>query len=97
MSRRVAVWGGVWLAGSAVAFLVLDPILASFIAICGLCLWGVAALSSNWEQHSSFEQRELDRARRRAERRARTQGARDRDRARWEAHQQRKADRAAGR
>ena len=78
VSRRVLVWGGVWLAGSAAAFLLLDPILASFIAIVGLCLWGVAALSSNWEQHTSFEQRELDRAR-------------------WEAHQQRKADRAAGR
>ena len=97
VSRRVLVWGGVWLAGSAAAFLLLDPILASFIAIVGLCLWGVAALSSTWEQHPSFEQRELDRSRRRAERRARTQGARDRDRARWEAHQQRKAERAAGR
>ena len=93
VSRRLTVWSLIWLVGSAAAYLLLDPILASFIAIFGLCLWGVALLSSNWEQHPSFEQRELDRARRRAERRARTQGARDRDRARWEAHQQRKAGR----
>ena len=97
VSRRLAVWGGIWLAGSVGAFLVLDPILASFIAIFGLCLWGVAVLAGNWEQHSSFEQRELDRARRRAERRERTKDARARDRARWEAHQQRKADRSSGR
>ena len=97
MSRRLALWGGIWLAGSAAAFLLLDPVLASAIAIFGLCLWGVALLSSNWEQHSSFEQRELDRARRRAAKRERTKEARARDRARWEAHQQRKADRAAGR
>ena len=85
------MWGGIWLAGSVGAFLVLDPILASFVAIFGLCLYGVAVLASNWEQHSSFEQRELDRARRRAERRERTKDARARDRARWEAHQARQA------
>jgi type IV secretory pathway TrbD component len=97
VSRRLAVWGGIWLAGSVAAFLVLDPILAAFVAIFGLCLWGVAVLAGNWEQHSSFEQRELDRARRRAERRERTKDARARDRARWEAHQQRKAGRSSGR
>ena len=97
VSRSLAVWGGIWLAGSVGAFLVLDPILASFIAIVGLCLWGVAVLASNWEQHSSFAQRDRDRARRRAERRERTKDARARDRARWEAHQQRKADRSSGR
>ncbi len=93
MSRRLAVWGGIWLSGSAAAFLLLDPILASFLAILGLCLWVVALLSSTWEQHPSFEQRELNRARRRAENRERTKDARARDRARWEAHQQRKAGR----
>ena len=93
VSKRLTVWGGIWLAGSAAAFLLLDPILASFIAIFGLCLWGVALLSSNWERHSSFEQRELERSRRRAAKRERTKDARARDRARWEAHQQRKAGR----
>ena len=97
MARRLIGWGGVWLVSSIAAFLLLDPILASFLAIVGLCLWGVAVLSSGWEQHPSFEQRELARARRRAERRERTKDARARDRARWEAHQRRKAERGAGR
>lgn len=91
------MWGAIWLVGSAAAFLLLNPILASAIAIFGLCLWGVALLSSNWEQHSSFEQRELERARRRAANRERTKEARARDRARWEAHQQRRAGRSAKR
>ncbi len=93
MSRRLAVWGGIWLVGSVAAFLLLNAILASAIAIFGLCLWAVALLSSNWEQHPTFEQRELERARRRAANRERTKEARARDRARWEAHQQRKAGR----
>jgi hypothetical protein len=97
VARRLIGWGGVWLVGSITAFLLLDPILASFLVIVGLCLWGVAVLSSGWEQHASFEQRELARARRRAERRERTKDARARDRARWEAHQQRKAERGADR
>lgn len=97
MSRRLIGWGGVWLVVSVVAFLVLDPILAAFLAIVGLCLWGVAVLATGWDQHPSFEQRELVRARRRAERRERTKDARARDRARWEAHQQRKAARDARR
>lgn len=88
--------GAGWLVGSAAAFALLDPVLASFVAIVGLCLWGVAALSRDWEQHPSFEQRELRRARRRAAKRERTKDARARDRARWEAHQQRKAGRSAG-
>jgi hypothetical protein len=97
VARRLIGWGGVWLVGSIAAFLLLDPILASFLVIVGLCLWGVAVLSSGWEQHPSFEQRELARARRRAERRERTKDARARDRARWEAHQQRKTERGADR
>ena len=97
VSRRLIGWGGVWLAGSVAAFLLLDPILAAFVAIVGLCLWGVAVLASGWEQHPSFEQRELVRARRRAARREKTKDARARDRARWEAHQQRKAGRSADR
>ncbi len=87
------MWGAIWLVGSVAAFLLLNAILASAIAIFGLCLWAVALLSSNWEQHPTFEQRELERARRRAANRERTKEARARDRARWEAHQQRKAGR----
>ncbi|RBY80576.1 hypothetical protein DQ238_08315 [Geodermatophilus sp. TF02-6] len=80
---------------SVAAFLLLDPILASFIAIVGLCLWVVALMASDWDRHSTFEQRELARARRRAAQREKTKEARARDRARWEAHQQRKGDRSA--
>jgi len=97
VSRRLVVWGLAGLAGAVAAFLLLDPILAAFLAVVGLCLWGVAVLSSDWERHSTFEQRELARARRRAEHRERTKGARERDRARWEAHQQRKAARSPDR
>ncbi|NEK57108.1 hypothetical protein GCU56_04375 [Geodermatophilus sabuli] len=95
MARRLIGWGAVWAAGSAAAFVLLDPILAAFLAILGLCVWGVAALASDWDRHSSFEQRELDRARRRAERHERGRGARERDRARWAAHQQRRSDRSS--
>ncbi|MGY1593919.1 hypothetical protein ACI79D_18235 [Geodermatophilus sp. SYSU D00708] len=94
MSKRLVVWGGIWLAVTVVAFLTLDPILAAFVAILGLSLWGVALLASDWERHPSFEQRELVRSRRRAEHREKGKEARARDRARWEAHQQRKARRS---
>jgi hypothetical protein len=94
MSRRLLVWGGVWAVVSAGAFL-LDPILGSFVAILGLCAWVVALLGSSWDRQTTFEERELERARRRAERRERTRGARERDRARWEAHRSRKARRSA--
>ncbi|MBB3086585.1 hypothetical protein [Geodermatophilus sabuli] len=94
MSTRLVVWGGVWAAVSVAAFLLLDPVLAAFVAILGLCAWVVALLSADWDRHSSFEERELARARRRAARREKNAGARARDRARWEAHQQRKAGRS---
>lgn len=92
---RLIVWGGVWAAGSVLAFLLFHPILAAFLAIFGLCLWVVALLAHDWDRHPSFQDRELDRARRRAEQRERTKEARARDRARWEAHQQRKAGRSS--
>ncbi|MGK5115061.1 MULTISPECIES: hypothetical protein [unclassified Geodermatophilus] len=94
MSSRLMVWGGVWVVATALAFLLLDPILAAFVAILGLCLWVVAVLAGNWDQHPSFEERELARARRRAAQREKNKDARERDRARWEAHQQRKAGRS---
>ncbi len=93
MSKRLIVWGLVWAAGTGLAFLVLDPIVATFLAIMGLVLWVVVAMAGDWDRHPSFEQRELSRARRRAEKRERTKEARAKDRARWEAHQARKARR----
>ncbi|SNS90307.1 hypothetical protein SAMN06893096_11067 [Geodermatophilus pulveris] len=93
VSGRLVVWGVVVAAGSVAAFLLLDPILATFLAVVGACLWLLALLSSTWDQHPSFEQRELERARKRAAHRERTKEARARDRARWEAHQQRRSGR----
>jgi hypothetical protein len=95
VSTRLVVWGGVWAVLSVTAFLLLDPVLAAFLVILGLCAWVVALLSANWESHPSFEERELARARRRAAQREKNAGARARDRARWEAHQERKAGRSA--
>ncbi|MFW3172066.1 hypothetical protein [Geodermatophilus sp. CPCC 206100] len=94
MSMRLAVWGGIWVAGTAAAFLTLDPILATFLAVVGLCLWIVALLARDWDQHSTFEERELARARRRAEQWEKNADARARDKARWEANRQRKAGRS---
>ncbi|RFU21218.1 hypothetical protein D0Z06_12620 [Geodermatophilus marinus] len=90
------VGGVAWALGSALAFLLLDPILAAFLAITGLCTWVVALLARDWDRHSSFEERELSRARRRAAQRERSRGARERDRARWEAHQRRRSGPTGG-
>jgi biopolymer transport protein ExbB/TolQ len=82
---------------TVLAFLVLNWIIALFIAIMGLTLVVVGALASSWDDHSTFEQRELDRARKRAVKRERNAGARAKDRARWEAHQARQATKEADR
>ena len=51
----------------------------------------VAFLARDWDSHSTYEERELARARRRAEKWERGADARARDRASWEAHQARQA------
>ena len=94
MRTRLLIGGVVWALATAAAFLLADLIVGAFVAIIGACLWAVAVLAADWDRHSSFEDRELDRAHRRAAKRERTQDARARDRARWEAHQARQADRA---
>ena len=86
-----ALVAAVWAAGSVLAFRNLDPILAAFLAILGATAVVIAAFAHDWDRHSTFEQRELARARKRAEKWDRTKDARDRDRARWEAHQARQA------
>jgi len=86
------VLGGAGLTGLALlAFLFLDPLLAAFLGIFGVVLLVIGWLMRDWDEHPSFEERELERARRRAVKRERTQGARDRDRARWKAHQAKQA------
>jgi hypothetical protein len=101
VAKRWLVGGGIWVVLAGLVFLLLDPILAAFLAILGLTALTVLVLASDWNQHSSFEERELARARKRAVKKAavreRTKDARARDRERWEAHQARKVSRAAGR
>jgi hypothetical protein len=97
-SRRwtgLALGAVVWAAGSVLAFLNLDPIIAAFLAILGGTAVVMAAFARDWDRHSTFEERELARARRRAEKWERTKDARARDRARWEAHQARQAKKSA--
>jgi peptidoglycan/LPS O-acetylase OafA/YrhL len=73
------------------AFLLLDPFLAAFVAIVVAVGLAMAVAARDWDQHETYEQRELERARRRAEKWDRNADARARDRAKWEAYQARKA------
>jgi hypothetical protein len=93
-ARRSAgplVAAAVWLVGTVVAFLLLDWIVALFASILGLTLVGVAFLASDWVRSSTFEEREAERANRRQAKWDAKADVRARDRARWEAHQARKA------
>jgi hypothetical protein len=98
MSKRVVVAGVGWVVVTVLAFL-LDPILGSVVGIFGAIGVVVLALGSTWDQHPDFEQRELDRARRRAAKKAKNwdknADARERDRARYAAHQAKAAAKAA--
>jgi hypothetical protein len=78
---------------TALAFLILYWVLALLIAVMGATVLVVAAMARSWDEHSTFEEREMRRARKRKEKFERNAGARAKDRARWEAHQARKADR----
>ncbi|TFV47774.1 hypothetical protein [Blastococcus sp. TF02A-35] len=93
-SRRVppllAAGAVVGIAVAVGAFVLLDPILASFVAIVALVAVAMAVAAHDWDNHESFEERELTRARKRQEKWERNAGARAKDRARWEAHQARK-------
>lgn len=81
----------IWLAGSAAAFAFLDPVLAAFVAIVGVTGVAAVAVASDWVRATTFEEREIARARRRQAKWDAGEEARARDRARWEAHQARKA------
>ncbi len=97
--RRSAALGAaavVWAGGTLLAFRYLDPIIASFLVIMGVTLLVCAFLARNWDSHSTYEERENARARRRAEKWERGADARARDRARWEAHQARQAEKTRG-
>ncbi len=89
------LWGAVVIVGSAAAFVLIDPVLASFLAIMLVTVTVLAVLARDWDRHTSFEERELERARRRQEKWERGAAARERDRARWEAHRARQEARRA--
>ena len=89
MTARWAIGGAVAVVGSVAAFLVLDPVIAAFVAIVLATVVVIAVLASDWDRHSTFEERELERARRRKEKWERGAAARERDRVKWEAHRAR--------
>ena len=94
----VAKWIGLAalvVAGCVAAFVLLDPIIAAFAAAVLVTALVMAFVARDWDRHPTYEQREQARARRRQEKWDRGQAARDRDRAKWEAHQARQAERAA--
>lgn len=93
---RMVLWGVLVAVVSVLAFLLLDPILAAFVAILLVTGAVVAVLARDWDRHSTYEERELARSIKRAEKWERNKDVRARDRARWEAHQARQADRTEG-
>jgi membrane protein implicated in regulation of membrane protease activity len=86
-------WGALVAVVSVLAFLLLDPILAAFVVILLVTAAVIAFLARDWDRHSTYEEREAARARKRAEKWERGTDARARDRARWEAHQARQPGR----
>jgi ABC-type protease/lipase transport system fused ATPase/permease subunit len=91
VAKRWLIGGGIWAVLTALVFLLLNPILATFITIISATVVVVLAMAANWDDHSTFEEREAARSRKRAEKWERNKDVRERDRARWEAHQARKA------
>jgi isoaspartyl peptidase/L-asparaginase-like protein (Ntn-hydrolase superfamily) len=81
----------VWAAASVLAFRTLDPILAAFLVIMGLTALVIGLAARDWDRHSTFEERELVRARKRKAKWEASKDARDRDRALWEAHRAQQA------
>ena len=94
MSKRTVVAGVVWAVLTVLAFL-RDPVLGACVLIFGAIGVVVVQLSSTWDQHPDFEAREVARARRRKEKWERTAGSREKDAARYAAHQARQAEKRA--
>ena len=80
----------VWALAAVAAFAALDPIIAAFASILGLTVVVMTFLASDWVRSSTFEEREAERVRRRKVKWDSGAAARDRDRARWDAHQARR-------
>ena len=94
VAKKWLVGAGSWAVVAVLAFLFLPAILAAFLVILVGTVVVVGVLSADWDRQSTFQERELVRARKRAEKRERTKDARARDRAKWEAHQARQAAKA---
>jgi hypothetical protein len=89
VSGRWVLGSALAVLGSVAAFLLLDPVIAAFVSIVLVTLAVIGVVASNWDTHATFEERELERARRRKEKWERGADARARDRAKWEAHRAR--------
>ena len=95
MSKRVLTGAGVWALAVLGGYL-LDPILGTAVLVFGGILLVVSFLGSTGGS-TTFEERELARARKRAAAREANKGKRAKDKLRYEAEQARKAKRAAKR
>ena len=89
MSKRTVVAGALWVVLTVLAFLV-DPVLGACVLIFGAIGVVVVQLASSWDQHPDFEARELARARKRKVKWDKGAAAREKDAARYAAHQARK-------
>jgi len=89
VTSRWVVGSAVAVLGSVAAFVFLDPVVAAFVAIMLITVGVLVVVAGDWDRHSTFEERELARARRRKEKWERGAGARERDRVKWEAHRAR--------
>jgi membrane protein implicated in regulation of membrane protease activity len=89
----MVMWGALVALLAALAVVLLDPILAAFVVILLVTAAVIAVLARDWDRHSTYEERELARAQKRAQKWERGKDARARDRAKWEAHQARQAGR----
>ncbi len=94
MSKRVLTGTGIWVLLTVGAFL-LDPVLGTAVLVFGGILVVISYYASTWGESTTYEERELARSRRRADARQANSGKRDKDRARYQAAQARKAARAA--
>ncbi|WP_040339839.1 hypothetical protein [Candidatus Blastococcus massiliensis] len=75
---------------AGLTFLVFDEIVvAAFVAILLVTVAVMAVLASDWDRHSTYEEREQQRNLRRKAKWEANADARERDRRRWEAHQAR--------
>ena len=93
MSKRTVVAGAVWVVLTVLAFRV-DPILGACVLIFGAIGVVVVQLASTWDEHPDFEARELARAQRRKAKWDKSAGRREKDAARYAAHQARQAEKA---